>query len=253
MIKHRRAPLNQGKVWACPHTHNTHSRPHSIKPISLQWESEGSWVMNRSDTTTCQGVRCAAWCFRLRLKLNMPSLEGEIAGERSPRESECPTAISLITAAIKSGWALQGDDSGHESWRDARVLKCGRLSLLTYLLLRILHPAHAHLAPPLHAHWVSVWWRWSVRLARWIRPAPWLLGGWVGIVGHAVQLGALHSHELHGGHLWREKEGLTIRHLHFFLGQYLAFAHGGIPWLAERRLNEFLCNLPSWNPWQKST
>ena len=63
--------------------------------------------MNRSDTTTCQGVRCAAWCFRLRLKLNMPSLEGEITGERSPRESECPTAISLITTAIKSGWALQ--------------------------------------------------------------------------------------------------------------------------------------------------
>ncbi len=37
--------------------------------------------------------------------------------------------------------------------------------LLTYLLLRILHPAHAHLAPPLHAYWISVWRRGCVCLA----------------------------------------------------------------------------------------
>lgn len=82
-------------------------------------------------------------------------------------------------------------------------IKMGNLGLLTYLLLRVLHPAYAHLAPPLHAHWVSMWRGWCVCLARRVRSAPWLLWGGVRIAGHAIQLGALHSHEVHGGYLWR--------------------------------------------------
>lgn len=70
-----------------------------------------------------------------------------------------------------------------------------------YLLLRILHPAHGHLAPPLHVHWISVWRRRRVCLAGRVRAASRLLWVGVGVVGHAVKLRALHSHEVHGGHL----------------------------------------------------
>lgn len=62
--------------------------------------------MNRSDTATCQGVRCAAWYFRLRLKLNMPSLQGEMLDNVRAR-SKRPVAISLIKAAAISGTAPQ--------------------------------------------------------------------------------------------------------------------------------------------------
>lgn len=77
----------------------------------------------------------------------------------------------------------------------------GWIHSATYLLLRVLHPAHGHLPPSLYAHWVSVRRGGRVRLAGRVRSAPWLLRGGVGIAGHAVQLGALHSHEVHGGHL----------------------------------------------------
>lgn len=70
--------------------------------------------------------------------------------------------------------------------------------LLLLLLLGILHAPHAHLPPSsLHAHRVSVR-RWRrVALSRRESPAPWLLTGRVGVACHAVQLGALHRHEVH--------------------------------------------------------
>lgn len=111
--------------------------------------------------------------------------------------SKRPTAISLVIPAALSGTApLSHSQKAHA---------CAKMwLLLTYLLLRILHPAHAHLAPPLHAHWISMWRRRSVRLAGRVRSGPWLLWGGVGVVGHAIQLRTLHGHEVHGGHLWRE-------------------------------------------------
>lgn len=78
-------------------------------------------------------------------------------------------------------------------------------ALSTYLLLRILHAAHAQLASSRHAHWITVRGRRRIRLAGRVRPTPWLLWTRVRIIGHAVELRALHCHEVHGGNLRRRK------------------------------------------------
>lgn len=117
-----------------------------------------------------------------------------------------PSLPATLKTSGDKNTSLGGGVSSDVFLSSSEVKPLQLLKSASYLLLRVLHPAHPHLASAGHPHRVSVGPGGGVRLAG-VR-LPGLLGVRVG--AHAVELRALHRRRVQRRHL-EERHGWLMR------------------------------------------